>query len=887
MKYPTIKTMKKLYFLIVVLLGSSMLQAQVPEQEFQALKAFYNATGGNTWKTRTGWENINTTATAADVNDSWYGITVTDGHVTRLGMNSNLKGGYLPPQIGDLLWLKYLEVDNGQLEGRVPEEIGNLVNLEGMTFSKNKFSGPLPASMANLVNMKYLYFSNNPLNSPFPGSILQSWPKLSIVYLSESGLSGTLPDVFDAWPDLYMFYVTKNNLTGEIPASLSKRSKLYEANFSQNGFSGTLPTLDSCKELKNIGFENNRLEGSVPESWGNLPQLTSVYLDENRCSGTLPAGLFAAKLERMGLGKNYFTFEGLEPHIGKINDLTSKSYTTNKLFPLTQKSVQVNAGDPLSLNAVALSVYAPGGNNNRYKWFRNNSEVYSGNDPSWGVSAATAQEAGVYRFEVTNTVVTDMTLKSEDLPVTVLVPGNHTPSEISFYPASIQENQRYDITLVIEDEDAGDVHHVFLTEGDGTNDQHNGIFKPFGNVLNMTVAADYETTPELRFLVTVSDMKGGVFTKALVVEVEDIAEAPVFKGQQLSTTIDETAPNGFTVMYLTAEDPGKLPVTYSLEGGNENGAFGIVGSRLVVADHTQLNYDQKNRYSLTVKASNGTLSSTAELVVSLSKINKMPVVENAGFTLAENSPAGTIAGSITASDPEGKALTYTLISGNRGEGFRLEGNKVVVNNAVALDFDDHPIFELVVSVSDGISNIPAYVTVQLTNLVDETGNDILTFAVPGMVSPPVIDGTTRTVKVRVEGVDPGSLKADFTLSKGASSQPSSGGVLNLASPLVIKVTSETGSPADWTITLAIPSPADVRNGVRLRVYPNPAFEDFHVTGLTPETVLRLTDISGRTLMTVSDQQPEVTLSLRGCRPGILFLIAEAPEGRMVYKIVKK
>ncbi len=879
--------MQKLYFLFVALLGSFMLQAQVPEQEFQALKAFYNATGGNNWKTRTGWENINTTATAADVNGSWYGLTVTDGHVTRLGMNSNMKGGYLPPQIGDLSRLKNLEVDNCQLEGRIPDETGNLVYLEGMTLSSNRFTGPLPASMANLVNMKYLYLSNNPLNIPFPASILQNWPKLYIVYLSESGLTGSLPDVFDAWPELYMFYVSNNKLTGEIPASLSKRSKLYEAEFSRNSFSGSLPTLDSCKELKNIRFEYNRLEGAIPGSWGNLPQLTSVYLDENRCSGTLPAGMFAAKLERLGLGNNYFTFEGLEPHIGKINDLTSKSYTTNKLFPLTQTSVQVNAGDPLSLNAVALSVYAPGGNNNRYKWFRNNMEVYSGNDPSWGVSAATAQEAGVYRFEVINTVVTDMILKSEELPVTVLVPGNHAPTGISFYPASVRENQRFDITLMAQDEDTGDTHHFFLTEGDGTNDQHNGLFKPFGSVLNMTVAADYEKTPVLRFLVTVSDMKGGVFTKALVLEVEDVEEAPVFTGQQLSTTIDETAPNGFTVMYLTAEDPGKLPVTYSIDGGNENGAFGIIGNRLVVADHTQLNYDQKNRYTLTVKASNGTLSSTVGLVISLSKINKMPVVENAGFTLAENSPAGTVAGSITASDPEGKALTYTLISGNREEGFRMEGNQLVVNNAVALDFDSQPTFELVVNVSDGISAIPAYVTVQLTNLVDETGNDILAFSVPGMVSSPVIDGTSRTVKVRVEGVDPGSLKADFTLSKGASSQPASGGVLNLASPLVIRVTSETGSAADWTITLAIPSPADVRKGARLQVYPNPAFEDLYVSGLTPETALRLTDVTGRTLKTLSVQEPVATMSLRGCRPGILFLIVESPAGRTVHKIVKK
>ena len=93
--------MKKIYLLTLFLMTCLMLQAQVTEKEFQALKAFYNATDGNNWKNRTGWENINTTATAADVNGSWFGLVITDGHVTKIGMSSNLKGGYLPPQIGN------------------------------------------------------------------------------------------------------------------------------------------------------------------------------------------------------------------------------------------------------------------------------------------------------------------------------------------------------------------------------------------------------------------------------------------------------------------------------------------------------------------------------------------------------------------------------------------------------------------------------------------------------------------------------------------------------------------------------------------------------------------------------------------------------------------
>ncbi len=53
------------------LLCTQIAIAQVPQSEFDALQKFYNATNGDGWTNRTGWENINTTATANDVNDTW------------------------------------------------------------------------------------------------------------------------------------------------------------------------------------------------------------------------------------------------------------------------------------------------------------------------------------------------------------------------------------------------------------------------------------------------------------------------------------------------------------------------------------------------------------------------------------------------------------------------------------------------------------------------------------------------------------------------------------------------------------------------------------------------------------------------------------------------
>ncbi|HPR33818.1 MAG TPA: hypothetical protein PLK12_17080, partial [Prolixibacteraceae bacterium] len=90
--------MKQLHVLCISMLVFSLaLKAQVSEGEFQALKALYNATGGDNWTDRSGWENINTTATKDDVTTQWKGIMrIQDGHITQLNFYYNNLTGVLP-----------------------------------------------------------------------------------------------------------------------------------------------------------------------------------------------------------------------------------------------------------------------------------------------------------------------------------------------------------------------------------------------------------------------------------------------------------------------------------------------------------------------------------------------------------------------------------------------------------------------------------------------------------------------------------------------------------------------------------------------------------------------------------------------------------------------
>ncbi len=828
--------MKKLYFLLILV-------------EFQALKVFYNATGGNLWKDNSGWQNINTTATANDVTSSWKGVTVENGHVTEIGMSGNNLVGYLPSAIGNLTWLKYLGTDNCKLEGAIPHEFGNLVNLEGINLSRNRFTS-LPASMSKLVKLKYVYLTDNPLNCPYPADLIKNWPELGIFYGMQCGFTGNLPDLFNNNPKLYIFNVSGNQLTGEIPASLSKIKTLYTLDLSGNTFSGNLPPLDSCRALQDIVLATNNLSGAIPASWAGLASLRTLMIDGNTLSGVIPAGLFNTPLANLYAFRNFFTFEGIEPNIVKIKGLQNKSYGTDKLFPLKQNSLAVNSGESMALNAAALSVYGLGGNNNRYKWFRNDTEVYSGNDPSYSVSSAGTAQAGIYRFEVTNTVVTDLTLKSENITVSVLVAGNQAPTDIKLSSLSVNENFTGTVgTLSATDGDTGDTHNFSLATGNGANDKDNAHFSISGNDLVMKSGADYEAKQILYLLVTANDLH--------------------------------------TVLLLLAKDPEGAPVTYAIPQGNESGAFAITGNKLVVADNTKLKYDTQNQYTLKVSASDGSLSSTIELVVSLSKINKMPVVANATFTIPENTSTGTLVGSVTGSDPEGATLVYSIISGNPDNAFRISGNQIIVNNAIAVDYDTRTSFSLIVNATDGISNVQATITINLTNLVDETGNDILSFTIPGLVEPVVIDALTHTIKARVEDVSLGALKADFRLSKGASSNPASGTVFNFAAPFTVRVTSEKGVSADWQIRVTIPSPVRNHDGFFVKVYPNPVTDYLHISGLQGTTTLRLVDLGGRMVQTIFTDSSSEMILLSDQKPGLYLLSVESALGRSIHKIIRK
>ncbi len=109
-------------------------QTGIPAEECQALVTLYYATDGDNWKNNTNWLDMNKPAS------TWYGVTVENGNVTKLGLTSNKLSGPIPSELDQLNNLIIMNLNDNQLSGPIPAELGQLSNLEYLGITRNKLS---------------------------------------------------------------------------------------------------------------------------------------------------------------------------------------------------------------------------------------------------------------------------------------------------------------------------------------------------------------------------------------------------------------------------------------------------------------------------------------------------------------------------------------------------------------------------------------------------------------------------------------------------------------------------------------------------------------------------------------------------------------------------
>jgi hypothetical protein len=144
-----------------------------------------------------------------------------------------------------------------------------------------------------------------------------------------------------------------------------------------------------------------------------------------------------------------------------------------------------------------------------------------------------------------------------------------------------------------------------------------------------------------------------------------------------------------------------------------------------------------------------------------------PQLLDATFTLAENSPNGTVVEIIEASDADGDTLSYTILSGNTDQAFGLNSNTGVlsVTDSTALDYESTPVFSLLVRASDGALSDSAIVTINLTD-VEENVAPAMTAATFNLAE----DSSNGTVVGTIQASDADGDTLSYTILSGNTYQ---------------------------------------------------------------------------------------------------------------------
>jgi len=145
-----------------------------------------------------------------------------------------------------------------------------------------------------------------------------------------------------------------------------------------------------------------------------------------------------------------------------------------------------------------------------------------------------------------------------------------------------------------------------------------------------------------------------------------------------------------------------------------------------------------------------------------------PILNDSTFTLAENSTNGTVIGTLKATDQDGDTLTYSIIGGNTDQAFGLDastGGLTVASN-VALDFESIPVFSLIVQVSDGALSDSATVTINLTDVDEDSTTTNQAPTITAATYSIAENSVNGTVLGTVEASDPDGDTLTYVIVSG-------------------------------------------------------------------------------------------------------------------------
>lgn len=202
----------------------------------------------------------------------WTGVTcanisgVSDPRVVGLALAGKNLRGYIPSELGSLVYLRRLNLHGNNFYGSIPDPIFNATSLHSIFLYDNNLTGPIPSSICNPTRLQNVDLSHNSLSGNIK-KFLGNCRQLQRLVLAGNKLSGEIPSgIFPELANLVQLDLSSNSLNGSVPYDIGQLKSL----------SGTL----------NLSF--NQFTGKLPESLGELPLTVSFDLRDNNFTGEIP-----------------------------------------------------------------------------------------------------------------------------------------------------------------------------------------------------------------------------------------------------------------------------------------------------------------------------------------------------------------------------------------------------------------------------------------------------------------------------------------------------------------------------------------------------------------------------------------------------------------------
>jgi Leucine rich repeat len=337
---------------------SSTLPA-VPAAELAALKDFYQATSGSSWK----WNGNGSVWNFSSPNPcsgKWQGIvcTCTDSYIDptyaayyygsppgtpssqascnieRIALIGFNLAGMLPASMGNFSRLGYLHLNrNPLLVGTLPKAIDRLTSLVLLSISHTGLTGSIPTSLQSLVKLKHFDLSDNSLSHSIP-SCISALTSLTSLYFDINNLVGPIPSSLSTLTKLKNLFLQTNYFSKTIPRQLSSLHKLEYLILRDNSLTDSIPTElgPSLTRLFALDLSNNSLSNTLPLSLSALTSVTALDLDSNNFNGSLPSFLGTlTSMQYLLLGHNAFT--GTFPQfVSKMKSLLDLNIAGNSFY---------------------------------------------------------------------------------------------------------------------------------------------------------------------------------------------------------------------------------------------------------------------------------------------------------------------------------------------------------------------------------------------------------------------------------------------------------------------------------------------------------------------------------------------------------------------------